>query len=87
MTSIKFRSPIKVGVNEAIALSRAAENTGKTIYIRKNDKNKFLAINSIIGFLSLRIHKNNSITILCEVDGDEGYTILNEIKASFDALR
>lgn len=68
-------------------LSRAAENTGKTIYIRKNDKNKFLTINSIIGFLSLRIYKNNSITILCEVDGDEGYTILNEIKASFDALR
>lgn len=72
MTLIKFRSPIKVGVSEALSLSRTAENTGKTIYIRKNDNNKFLTINSIIGFLSLRIHKNNSITILCEADGDEG---------------
>lgn len=72
MTLIKFRSPIKVGVSEALSLSRAAENTGKTIYIRKNDNNKFLTINSIIGFLSLRIHRNNSITILCEADGDEG---------------
>ena len=72
MTLLKFRSPIKVGVNEALSLSRTAENTGKTIYIRKNNSNKFLTINSIIGFLSLRIHKNNSITTLSEADGDEG---------------
>ena len=50
MTSIKFRSPIKIGVNEAMILSRAAENTGKTIYIRKNDKNKFLTINQLLDF-------------------------------------
>lgn len=44
-------------------------------------------MNSIMGFMSLRIKKNNSITILCEADGDEGYNTLKEIENAFKSLQ
>ena len=86
MTKVVFRSPIKIGVNEALTLSRVAENTGHTIYIRKNKKDKFLTMNSILGFFSLRIKKGNTITLLCDLDGRAGENILNEVKTNFEIL-
>ena len=55
-------------------------------YIRKNKKDKFLTMNSVVGFLSLRIKKGNTITLLCDLDGRAGENILNEVKTNFETL-
>lgn len=84
--SIEFRSPIKVGRNEGVSLSKFAEQTGRTIHVRKNRKGKYLTMNSIIGFFYLRIKKNDIVTLLCDYD-DGAEEILNQIKREFESFK
>lgn len=84
MIQKKMRSPININFREALTLSKFAENTGRMIYIRKNARNKFLTLNSIIGLLSMKIRKGNSITLLCE--GADGQEILETIAKEFESL-